>query len=206
MSPFRREITRLCPGLLRRSGRWPWRCRGCRRRVRALATPWPTPSSAPTSAVPRTHLEPACGARRARSRPCRSWGGRAMRRVQRAFQTRALVLLVVIASLLTSSCAPGPTLHRAAGVQLAFAWQWVAPSPSYVGMPAADDTAVAATFGHHGVILLTPTGAVRWQVEHDRLRDVAPALGTDIVVAAAEGGVVAFDRATGAERWVASLG
>ena len=88
-----------------------------------------------------------------------------MRRVQRAFQTRALVLLVVIASLLTSSCAPGPTLHRAAGVQLAFAWQWVAPSPSYVGMPAADDRAVAATFGHHGVVLLTPNKSRYVQVQ-----------------------------------------
>jgi outer membrane protein assembly factor BamB len=73
-------------------------------------------------------------------------------------------------------------------------------------MPAADDRAIAATFGHHGLILLTPGGKAQWQVEHDRLRDVAPALGTDIVVAAAEGAVVAFDRATGAERWVAPLG
>jgi outer membrane protein assembly factor BamB len=129
-----------------------------------------------------------------------------MTRAPRALQTRALVRLVVIVSLLTSACAAGPTLHPAVGVQLAFAWEWVAPSPSYVGMPAADDRAVAATFGHHGVVLLTPAGAVLWQVTHDRLRDVAPALGIDIVVAAAEGGVVAFDRTTGAERWVASLG
>lgn len=129
-----------------------------------------------------------------------------MTRFQRAFQPRALVILLSIASLLASACASGRTQHRAPEVQLAFAWRWVAPSPSYVGVPAADDRAVAATFGHHGVVVLTPAGEVQWQVEHDRLRDVAPALGTDIVVAAVEGGVVAFDRATGAERWAASLG
>ena len=122
------------------------------------------------------------------------------------FQPRAIVVLFVSVALLASSCASGRTKHRAPEVQLAFAWEWVAPSPSYVGMPVADDAAVAATFGHHGLVLLTPAGKLQWLVEHDRLRDVAPALGTDIVVAAAEGAVVAFDRATGAERWVAPLG
>jgi outer membrane protein assembly factor BamB len=119
---------------------------------------------------------------------------------------RILAVLFVGVSLAASSCARARLPHRAPEVQLAFAWRWVAPPPSYVGMPVADDRAVAATFGHHGLVLLTPAGKVQWQVEHDRLRDVAPALGTDIVVAASEGGVVAFDRATGAERWAASLG
>src|SRR5260370_32828941 len=100
---------------------------------------------------------------------------------------RILVILLASASLFASSCARARAPHRAPQVQLAFAWRWLAPAPSYVGMPVADDAAVAATFGHHGLVLLTPGGKVQWLVEHDRLPDVAPAFGTDIVVPAAEG-------------------
>ena len=113
---------------------------------------------------------------------------------------------VLAATLLATSCGGTAKRPHRFHPRMVVAWQWPAPPPAYVGMPAADDHGVAATFGHHGLVLLTPTGVVRWQVDHDRLRDVAPALGSDVVVAATEGGVVAFDRATGAERWAAPLG
>jgi outer membrane protein assembly factor BamB len=119
---------------------------------------------------------------------------------------RPVVLLLLSVLVASSSCARTRMPRQAPDGQLAFAWRWLAPAPSYVGMPAADERSVVATYGHHGLVLVSPAGAVQWQVERDRLRDVAPALGAEIIVAAEEGGVVAFDRATGALRWAASLG
>ncbi|MDQ6798964.1 MAG: PQQ-binding-like beta-propeller repeat protein, partial [Actinomycetota bacterium] len=85
-------------------------------------------------------------------------------------------------------------------------WRWTAPRPSYVGMPGADGSGIAATFGHSHVVLLDAHGQVRWTVDRARLRDVAPTLTADAVLVAAENGLVAFERADGAVRWAADLG
>ena len=85
-------------------------------------------------------------------------------------------------------------------------WRWAAPPPSYVGMPAADATGVAVTYGHSHVVLLDSSGEVLWTTDHLGVRDVAPRLSADAVLVATEEGVVAFDRATGAARWEARLG
>ncbi len=73
-------------------------------------------------------------------------------------------------------------------------------------MPGADDAGVAVTFGHSHVVLLDPTGQVRWTVNRASLRDVAPRLTDDAVLVATEDGLVAFDRASGAVRWAADVG
>jgi len=73
-------------------------------------------------------------------------------------------------------------------------------------MPGSDGAGVAATFGHSHVVLLDPAGQVRWTVDRARLRDVAPRLTGDSVLVATEDGLVAFDRANGALRWMADLG
>ncbi|MEA2687102.1 MAG: hypothetical protein QOE93_2297 [Actinomycetota bacterium] len=85
-------------------------------------------------------------------------------------------------------------------------WRWPAPEPGSVGMPAADGAAVAATYGHLRLVLLDLDGDVRWEAERLGLRDVAPALTDDLVVAATETGVVAVDRRTGTVRWDRDVG
>src|SRR5262249_42686937 len=60
----------------------------------------------------------------------------------------------------------------------------------------------AGGFGGGLVALDAATGATLWQWRGGRNVDNAPAVAGDIVVAAAENGVVhAFDAATGHERW-----
>ena len=87
------------------------------------------------------------------------------------------------------------------------AWEWRAPDPSYAGMPAADGDEVAATYGTRGLVLLDGTdGDVVWQTERLDLRDVAPRFAPGVVLAAADDGVVAFERDTGVIRWDATLG
>ncbi|HEX2043604.1 MAG TPA: PQQ-binding-like beta-propeller repeat protein [Acidimicrobiales bacterium] len=133
-------------------------------------------------------------------------------------------LVAVTAAALLAACGRSAPGDRAAGVaddrptaptaptattgRLALRprWRWVAPPPSYVGMPAADRSGVAVTYGHSHVVLLDRAGDVRWTADRLRLRDVAPLLTSDSVVAASEEGVVAFDRATGRVRWAADLG
>lgn len=85
-------------------------------------------------------------------------------------------------------------------------WRWVAPPPSYVGMPAADDAGVAVTYGHSHLVLLDRAGSARWTADRLRLRDVAPRLTPEAVLAATEEGLVSFDRATGSARWEVRLG
>ena len=86
------------------------------------------------------------------------------------------------------------------------AWRWPAPPPGSVGMPAADDDGASATYGHLRLVLLGLEGSLRWEVERLGLRDVAPALTADLVVAATEEGVLAVDRATGKLRWDTQVG
>ena len=73
-------------------------------------------------------------------------------------------------------------------------------------MPAADDEGVAATYGHLRVVLLDLDGSPQWELERQGLRDVAPALTADLVVAATEEGVLAVDRASGRLRWDTPVG
>ena len=85
-------------------------------------------------------------------------------------------------------------------------WRWVAPPPSYVGMPAADSEEVVVTYGHSHVVLLDAGGRPRWTVDHRSVRDVAARLTPDAVLVPTEEGLVALDRATGATRWQAGIG
>ena len=96
---------------------------------------------------------------------------------------------------------------RGASASPTTAWEWTAPDPSYAGMPAVDGDEVAATYGTRGLVLLDATaGDVVWQTERLDLRDVAPRFTPGVVLAAADDGVVAFERDTGAIRWDATLG
>lgn len=96
-----------------------------------------------------------------------------------------------------SPAAPSP-------LTLAIAWEWSPPSGFSAGIPAADTKEIALTAEHHLVFLLDAHGAVRWRVERP-VRDVAPALTDDLVLAPTETGLLALDRATGKERWTATL-
>ncbi|MGH9224901.1 MAG: PQQ-binding-like beta-propeller repeat protein [Acidimicrobiales bacterium] len=104
----------------------------------------------------------------------------------------------------TVGTVPGERPDRA--LFLEEAWTWMAPSPASVGVPAADRDAIAVTAGHHLLVLLDGKGKVRWQADRNGLREVAPALTVDLVVAATEDGAVAYDRATGQQRWQAVVG
>lgn len=85
-------------------------------------------------------------------------------------------------------------------------WRWQAPAPAYVGMPAADPAGVAFTSALSRLILLDTGGRTLWRAKEPHLRDVAPRLTPDLVVAATERGLVAFDRVDGTTRWVTELG
>jgi outer membrane protein assembly factor BamB len=85
-------------------------------------------------------------------------------------------------------------------------WRWTAPPPSYVGMPAADDRAIAVTYGRAWLVLLDAGGQPVWTAAHDGVRDVKPLLTESLVVAATETGLAGFDRLTGDLRWTADLG
>jgi len=85
-------------------------------------------------------------------------------------------------------------------------WSWLAPPPGSAGMPVADGRNIALTAGHEDVVLLDGKGNVQWQAERVGVRDVAPALTADLVIAATDDGVVAYDRGSGKKRWEATLG
>jgi outer membrane protein assembly factor BamB len=108
---------------------------------------------------------------------------------------RAIAVLV----LLINACgdAPPPALRPG--------WRWPAPPPAYVGMPAANEGDVAATYGH-SVLVLLRGGRERWRAERVGLRDVAPTFDGAVVLAATDDGVVAFARADGKVLWEKSLG
>ena len=99
----------------------------------------------------------------------------------------------------------GPALAAGAGAGAGapkgVAWNWAAPSPASTGMPAADDREVAFTWGHEHLVLLDADGRVRWDVVRLGLRDVAPRLTPDLVLAATDDGVAAFRRADGSKAW-----
>ena len=92
------------------------------------------------------------------------------------------------------------------GGAMAAEWRWEAPPRASVGMPASDGPDVAFTYGHRYLALYGADGTPRWALERIGLRDVAPRLTTDLVLAATDDGVVAVDRAGGQERWHTGLG
>jgi outer membrane protein assembly factor BamB len=73
-------------------------------------------------------------------------------------------------------------------------------------MPAADRGGVAATYGHLRLVLFSATGGVQWQAERLGLREEAPLLLPDVVVAPADDGLVAVDRGSGHIRWDSRVG
>lgn len=85
--------------------------------------------------------------------------------------------------------------------ELRAVWHWDAPPPAYVGMPAADATGVAFTSGLSRLILLDGAGHAEWIAQHPHLRDVAPRLTPDLVVAATERGLAGFQRSSGVLVW-----
>lgn len=120
-----------------------------------------------------------------------------------------LGLLVVAGVLASAGCSDADRSRGAEAprpASLRSAWRWVAPPPSYVGMPGADATGAAVTYGNSHLVLLDGTGRPLWTADRLRLRDVAPRLTGDAVLVPTEEGLAAFDRATGARRWEAPIG
>lgn len=85
-------------------------------------------------------------------------------------------------------------------------WVWTAPPPAWVGMPAADDRDIAFTYGHQHLVVLDADGRQRWEATLLGLRDVAPLLTADAVVAATDGGLAAYRRSDGALLWDTPVG
>ena len=107
----------------------------------------------------------------------------------------ALALLVLMACTEVQTRAPTCTLR----------WRWNAPAPAYAGMPAAAHGLVLLTYGHSFLVALR-SGHVAWETERIGLRDVAPAVMGDAVVAPTDDGVATFALADGAPRGDLPLG
>lgn len=80
-------------------------------------------------------------------------------------------------------------------------WVWTVPAPAWAGMPAADAKGVAVTFGHRRLVLLDGSGRVQWVADRLGLREVAPRLTAELVLAATDEGVAAFRRSGGTAAW-----
>ena len=85
-------------------------------------------------------------------------------------------------------------------------WTWTVPAPAWAGMPAADERAIAVPYGHQRLVLLDGDGRVQWEADRLGLRDVAPRLTAELVVAATDDGVAAFRRGDGTKLWDTQLG
>jgi outer membrane protein assembly factor BamB len=72
-------------------------------------------------------------------------------------------------------------------------------------MPTADEREIALTYGHQHLVLLDAEGRLQWDVHRLGLRDVAPRLGSELVLAATDEGVAAFARSDGAKVWDTGL-
>ncbi|HVF13714.1 MAG TPA: PQQ-binding-like beta-propeller repeat protein [Acidimicrobiales bacterium] len=127
-----------------------------------------------------------------------------------------LVAVVALVAVAAAGCgggggatrppSPGAGDDTGRGIEVEEEWRWAAEPPGSVGMPAADGDGVAVAYGHLRLVLLDLEGRRRWEVERLGLRDVAPALTPDLVVAATEEGAVAVDRRTGQVRWDTRVG
>ena len=106
-------------------------------------------------------------------------------------------VLTAVAGCASSAPPVGPGAVR---------WRWRPPSPASVGMPAGDQSNVTATYGHLRLVLFSPAGSVQWQAERLGLREEAPLLLPDVVVAPADDGLVAVDRVSGHIRWDTRFG
>ena len=84
-------------------------------------------------------------------------------------------------------------------------WTWVPPPAASPGMPAADGNDVALTAGRMRLVMLDRTGTLRWEAYRQGLRSVGPVFSDDLVLAATEDGLSAFDRRSGRPRWEARL-
>ena len=130
-----------------------------------------------------------------------------MHRPVRLSRIFGLLVLLVVAGCRSSG--DGRPVEHAAGpsaTDLHGGWVWTAPAPAWTGMPAADDREVAVTFGHQQLVVLDGEGRERWRAPRLGLRDVAPRLTADVVLAATDDGVAAFRRADGSLVWDVPLG
>lgn len=105
-----------------------------------------------------------------------------------------------------SSGVTGDGQPAASALRLTQVSSWPTPDQSSAGMPAADGQGIAVLSGRQRLTVLDKEGTVRWEVERVGLRDVAPGLTDALVLAPTDDGLVAYDRATGRERWAAVLG
>lgn len=119
-------------------------------------------------------------------------------------------ILTVLALVMAVGCrsgggaADGPgreTRLRPDSTTAGPAWTWTAPAPAWIGMPAADEGNVTFTYGHQHLVLLDGGGRVLWDASRLGLRDVAPRLTPDLVLAATDDGVAAFRRSDGVKAW-----
>ena len=136
-------------------------------------------------------------------------------RVRRSWLTFVAVVILGV----TASCAAGGAVRGGArpvggsdggsmglrstdrGDDPLRSWRWTAPARASVGLPTADSKGIAFTFGHQRMVLLETDGRPRWEAERLGLREVAPMLTADLVVAATDDGVMAFERSSGRVRW-----
>lgn len=129
--------------------------------------------------------------------------------------TRVTALLLALVATVVSGCrtttaghhppAPSGTAVAPPSAPAAITWDFPVPSPASTGMPAADDSVVAFTYGHGYLVLLDAKGQVRWDVARLGLRDVAPRLTGDFVLAATDDGIAAFRRTDGSKVWDTAL-
>ena len=123
--------------------------------------------------------------------------------------SRARALCLALVAFLLAGCQlggrgsapPPPERPGADGGRDRLVWEWTAPTSASIGMPAADDREVAFTYGHRYLVVLDAEGRQRWQADRLGLRDVAPRLTPELVVAATDDGLAAFRRADGTTSW-----
>ena len=101
---------------------------------------------------------------------------------------------------------PGTRIGGADARREGAGWVWTVPGPAWAGMPAADERDIALSYGHQHLVLLDAEGRLQWDVHRLGLRDVAPRLSSELVLAATDDGVAAFSRSDGSKLWDTGLG
>jgi outer membrane protein assembly factor BamB len=125
--------------------------------------------------------------------------------------TRVTVIVFALLALFpgctggTERPRPQPSATPTSALPEGVAWEWLAPPGASTGMPAADEREVAFTHGHQYLVVLDEVGRERWEVARLGLRDVAPRLTPDLVLAATDDGLAAFRRTDGSKVWDAPL-